>query len=312
MNEIQRNVLAVIIGIQRQHGQEFVNSSQIAERLGLDAQTVKDYLVLMAEQGYITRTAVLGGCIVSPIAKGRIALQEWENTQQQKSAFQVTVEVQPDNHTSTRIMSERELLVKLRQMLATRFDEGELRTLSFDLGVDYDSLSGTGKADKARGLVDYLKRRNDTPDLVEAIDKQRSDIASDNAFQEIKRALSELQDKTPEQRQRMFIEPKQTTKEAREESKGLSLLEELIGELPTIKELDFYHPDFQRWHNTVKLSLRQLFGEDSYPAKQYDCIAWHTSDNPEDANQQRDLYSRSCKDAEYLLKAVIEMQKRIA
>ena len=43
-------------------------------------------------------------------------------------------------------VARREYLVKLRQILDARFDEGELRTLCFDLGVDYDGLPGEGTA----------------------------------------------------------------------------------------------------------------------------------------------------------------------
>ena len=50
--------------------------------------------------------------------------------------------------------------MKLRKTLTTHFSEGELQTLCFDLGVDYDDLPGEGKADKARELVAYLDRRN--------------------------------------------------------------------------------------------------------------------------------------------------------
>ena len=49
----------------------------------------------------------------------------------------------------------------LRQILAERFNEGELRTLCFDLGIDYENLPGQGKADKARELVAYFQRRGD-------------------------------------------------------------------------------------------------------------------------------------------------------
>ena len=44
----------------------------------------------------------------------------------------------------------REYLTYLRQLLATRFDQSELRTLCFDLGIEYDDLVGASKADKAR------------------------------------------------------------------------------------------------------------------------------------------------------------------
>ena len=48
---------------------------------------------------------------------------------------------------------------ELRRLLTTRFNEGELRDLCADLGIDYESLPGDGKADKARELVAYFERR---------------------------------------------------------------------------------------------------------------------------------------------------------
>lgn len=173
---------------------------------------------------------------------------------------------------------ERDYLTRLRQILARRFNESELRTLCFDLDADYDSLSGAGKADKAREIVDYFDRRNRIPDLVEAVKEQRPDIS-----------LDDTSDK---------------------KSTASSLLEELLSKLPVIMNLDFYHPDFQTWHTMVKLSLRQVFGESSYLVTEYDKIAWHTSDRLEDADEQHKLFSRSCVAAEGLLRAAVNMQRR--
>jgi hypothetical protein len=68
----------------------------------------------------------------------------------------------------------------LRQILTSRFDAGELRTLCFDLGVDYDSLLGEGKANKARELIAYVERRDLIPELVRAGRRLRLDIPWDD------------------------------------------------------------------------------------------------------------------------------------
>jgi hypothetical protein len=47
----------------------------------------------------------------------------------------------------------------LRAVIEQYFDEEELRTLCSDLGVDYDSLPGDGKAAKARELAGHFARR---------------------------------------------------------------------------------------------------------------------------------------------------------
>lgn len=56
-------------------------------------------------------------------------------------------------------MTAARLHTQLRQLLDERFCDGELRTLCFDLNVDYDDLPGSGKADKARreGLAELIR-----------------------------------------------------------------------------------------------------------------------------------------------------------
>jgi len=61
----------------------------------------------------------------------------------------------------------------IRQRLEEQFDLEELRTLSMDLGVDFDNLRGEGKAAKARELVLYLQRRGRLDALVAAIQAAR-------------------------------------------------------------------------------------------------------------------------------------------
>jgi hypothetical protein len=67
---------------------------------------------------------------------------------------------------------------KLRQILTKNFNEGELRTLCFDLRsmepeIDYDSLPGIGKADKARELVLYFEQRGHLSVLISICRKLR-------------------------------------------------------------------------------------------------------------------------------------------
>ncbi|MFP4441288.1 MAG: SUMF1/EgtB/PvdO family nonheme iron enzyme [Chloroflexaceae bacterium] len=57
-------------------------------------------------------------------------------------------------------------LVRLREILVTRFNNEELRTLCFDLDIDYDDLVGEGKAGKARELVAFLERHARIADLI--------------------------------------------------------------------------------------------------------------------------------------------------
>lgn len=71
---------------------------------------------------------------------------------------------------------EDELRRRLRQVLVERFNESELRTLCFELDVDYESLQGQGKADKARELVAYLGRRQRIQGLALTVKRLRPDI----------------------------------------------------------------------------------------------------------------------------------------
>jgi hypothetical protein len=66
--------------------------------------------------------------------------------------------------------------VKLRQVLVKGFNESELKTLCFDLGVDYDSLPGEHKDDKARELVAYFERRLRISKLAEACARERPEF----------------------------------------------------------------------------------------------------------------------------------------
>jgi hypothetical protein len=64
-------------------------------------------------------------------------------------------------------------LSRLHLFITTYYDVEELRTLCLDLGVDYDSLRGEGKAHKARELVLYLGRQRQLDRLLDALSRGR-------------------------------------------------------------------------------------------------------------------------------------------
>ena len=74
-------------------------------------------------------------------------------------------------------MITNDLRSKLHQNLADNFSEEELRTLCFDMGVDYENLPAEGKAGKARELIIYLERVGRTAELVEQCRELRSGIS---------------------------------------------------------------------------------------------------------------------------------------
>lgn len=58
------------------------------------------------------------------------------------------------------------LMNVLRDTLLALFNESELRDLCFQLGVDYDTLSGQSKPDKTRELLLYLSRHGRLNELI--------------------------------------------------------------------------------------------------------------------------------------------------
>lgn len=59
--------------------------------------------------------------------------------------------------------------VQLRQMMIQGFNGGDIRTLCFDLGVDYDDLRGEGKSMKILYLIDRMDRDHQLSVLVTAV-----------------------------------------------------------------------------------------------------------------------------------------------
>jgi hypothetical protein len=82
-----------------------------------------------------------------------------------------------DSNHPTKSVVNRKHLIQLRQLMEQRFNESELRTLCFDLGVDYDCLTSVGKTDKIRELISYLERRSNIKHLIEVGKEFRPDIS---------------------------------------------------------------------------------------------------------------------------------------
>jgi hypothetical protein len=68
-------------------------------------------------------------------------------------------------------------LSRLRDLLAEHFNLEELKMLCFDLGLDIENLPPGGKKLVAQELVDYMRRRGHLPDLVEACEERRPNVA---------------------------------------------------------------------------------------------------------------------------------------
>ena len=62
---------------------------------------------------------------------------------------------------------------QLRTALSKLFNTGELRTLCFDLGIEYEDLEGAGKSAKALALVQYAQRHGRYDELVYRVQQLR-------------------------------------------------------------------------------------------------------------------------------------------
>jgi len=67
-------------------------------------------------------------------------------------------------------------LSEIHQLLVDKLSQEEVKTLCFNLGVDYEELPPGGKSSKVRELLLYLQRRSKLSKLKPAVKKMRSDI----------------------------------------------------------------------------------------------------------------------------------------
>lgn len=65
---------------------------------------------------------------------------------------------------------------EMLDILDGHYNREELRELCFKLKVDYDNLGGEGKRDKARELIDYMRRNGRTQELIETMKAERPNI----------------------------------------------------------------------------------------------------------------------------------------
>jgi len=112
---------------------------------------------------------------------------------------------------------------KLRQTIVEYFNAGEMRTLCFDLGVDYDDLPGQGKANKARELISYLQRRDRLPELMRMVKQLRPNISWEDGPRRIREAPRPAQGAAPEQ---LRAETESLRRQLVEETENLRLIEE--------------------------------------------------------------------------------------
>lgn len=94
-------------------------------------------------------------------------------------------------------MDQEQLKRALRQALIECFSESELRTMCFDLGVDYDGLPGESKSDKARELVAHFQRRGHLMSLTQIVESLRPDAPSSNLLRRFLRRATQATQEIP-------------------------------------------------------------------------------------------------------------------
>ena len=81
--------------------------------------------------------------------------------------------------------SENPKRKELVEILKSRFSLEELRTLCFNLEVEYDDLPADGKENKARELVTHFLRREDVSNLMNEMAEMRPDIVLPKVVQNL-------------------------------------------------------------------------------------------------------------------------------
>ena len=118
-------------------------------------------------------------------SKGMVDLGRYlrlkEEYETKKAKLQETTSSQVSD-TSSRRGTKPVNLPELRKQITSCFDREELRTLCFDLYVDYDSLTAEGKEGKARELVSYFDRRGRISELIIKVSELRPDVSLNSIF----------------------------------------------------------------------------------------------------------------------------------
>lgn len=70
----------------------------------------------------------------------------------------------------------QEFLTRLRELLIARFSDNELKTLCFDMGIDYENISGSTKSAHAIELIRYLRSRDRLGEFLKLCQRERPTV----------------------------------------------------------------------------------------------------------------------------------------
>lgn len=124
---------------------------ELAQRMGVSTQMGLDIIV---EE------------IVDVVQDSQPASLASETVPTQKGYFQ-------DTSAQKSIASPQNVLIALRENLNAYYSESELRSLCFDLGIEYEHLGGRSKPEKVLDLIGFMQRRGRLEQLVDLVRQQR-------------------------------------------------------------------------------------------------------------------------------------------
>jgi hypothetical protein len=150
-------LLQLIYELSGSDADEIIQRKHLGKPLGLSERETKRALKTLTKEGAIRPILFNALCIT------HVGIAEAKRLGESGAAGVLTSE-------------EQARLTRLREILDTRFNREELRTLCFDLGLDYDDLPGEGRAAKARELVACMHQLDRIPDLVHVGARLRSDV----------------------------------------------------------------------------------------------------------------------------------------
>jgi hypothetical protein len=127
---------------------------------------------------------------------------------------------------------------KLREILVDYFSDGDLRTLCFQLGVEYADLGPGGRADRARELVIYFDRRRRLHRLVEEGQKLRPDAPWEDPSKRPQSEIDSLRGLLAEERKNLLLIEEKMAKYVLETDIPLTLIKEERAKREKISELE--------------------------------------------------------------------------
>ena len=127
---------------------------------------------------------------------------------------------------------------KLREILVDYFSDGDLRTLCFQLGVEYADLGPGGRADRARELVIYFDRRRRLHRLVEEGQKLRPDAPWGDPSERSQSEIDSLRGLLAEERKNLLLIEEKMAKYVLETDIPLTLIKEERVKRENISELE--------------------------------------------------------------------------